>query len=126
MIADGYTGRKGKGGFYRLERSGGERRKQAIDLVTGARCPGSIEEQATLVLANLGTILLASGSRMEELLRVTIYLSDVVHWEVVNALYAKVLGSHRPARAVVPTGPLHHGFLIEVEAVAATSEQSRS
>lgn len=35
MIADGYTGRKGKGGFYRLDRSGGKRVKQAIDLATG-------------------------------------------------------------------------------------------
>lgn len=35
MIADGYTGRKGKGGFYRLDRSGGKREKQAIDLASG-------------------------------------------------------------------------------------------
>jgi 3-hydroxyacyl-CoA dehydrogenase len=35
MIADGYTGRKGKGGFYRLRRDGGKRVKQAIDLTTG-------------------------------------------------------------------------------------------
>ena len=35
MIADGYTGRKGKGGFYRLQRDGGKRVKQAIDLVSG-------------------------------------------------------------------------------------------
>jgi 3-hydroxyacyl-CoA dehydrogenase len=35
MIADGYTGRKGKGGFYRLQRDGGKRVKQAIDLATG-------------------------------------------------------------------------------------------
>jgi len=35
MIAEGYTGRKGKGGFYRLDQSGGKRRKLAIDLITG-------------------------------------------------------------------------------------------
>ena len=35
MIADGYTGRKGKGGFYRLQRDGGKRIKQVIDLVSG-------------------------------------------------------------------------------------------
>ena len=35
MIADGYTGRKGKGGFYRLKRDGGKRVKQSIDLTTG-------------------------------------------------------------------------------------------
>jgi len=36
MIAEGYTGRKGKGGFYRLNRAGGLKTKEAIDLVTGA------------------------------------------------------------------------------------------
>jgi 3-hydroxyacyl-CoA dehydrogenase len=36
MIAEGYTGRKGKGGFYRLNRSGGDRIKEALDLQTGA------------------------------------------------------------------------------------------
>lgn len=35
MIADGYTGRKGKGGFYRLNTEGGKKQKEAIDLSTG-------------------------------------------------------------------------------------------
>jgi len=39
MIADGYTGRKGKGGFYRLNRTGGGKAKEAIDLVTGEYRP---------------------------------------------------------------------------------------
>lgn len=39
MIAEGYTGRKGKGGFYRLDRSGGRKDKQAIDLKTGEYRP---------------------------------------------------------------------------------------
>jgi len=39
LIAEGYTGRKGKGGFYRLDRSGGKRVKQALDLATGDYAP---------------------------------------------------------------------------------------
>jgi 3-hydroxyacyl-CoA dehydrogenase len=39
LIADGFTGRKGKGGFYRLNRAGGEKTKEAIDLATGAYRP---------------------------------------------------------------------------------------
>ena len=45
MIASGYTGRKGKGGFYRLNREGGRKVKEAIDLATGAYRP---EEAAKL------------------------------------------------------------------------------
>jgi 3-hydroxyacyl-CoA dehydrogenase len=39
LIAEGYTGRKGKGGFYRLDRSGGKRVKEALDLATGDYAP---------------------------------------------------------------------------------------
>lgn len=90
-----------------------------MDLATGARCTGSIEEQTEQVLANLRTVLEAAGSGLGHLVKVTVYVSDVAHWSAVNTVYARVLGAHRPARAVVPTGPLHHGFLVEIEAVAA-------
>jgi enamine deaminase RidA (YjgF/YER057c/UK114 family) len=36
-------------------------------------------------------------------------------WEPFNKVYARVLGENRPARAVIPCGPLHYGFLIEIE-----------
>lgn len=91
-----------------------------IDLATGVRCTGSIEEQTEQVLRNIGVVLAAAGSSLDRLLKVTIYVASVEDWGAVNAVYARVLGEHRPARAVVPTGPLHHGFLVEVEAIAAT------
>lgn len=92
-----------------------------IDPQTGLGCHGPIEEQADRVFQNLAMILEAAGSGLDRLLKVTIYVADVADWPAVNAVYARVLGAHRPARAIVPTGPLHHGFLIEVEAIAATT-----
>jgi 2-iminobutanoate/2-iminopropanoate deaminase len=71
------------------------------------------------VLRNVEAILLAAGSDLAHLLKVTVYVSDIAHWGAINAVYARVLGAHRPARAVVPTRDLHHGFLVEVEAIAA-------
>jgi 2-iminobutanoate/2-iminopropanoate deaminase len=53
---------------------------------------------------------------------VTVYVTDVSLWPRVNAAYARVLGAHRPARAVVPVRELHHGWLVEVQAVAALRE----
>jgi len=55
---------------------------------------------------------------------VTVYVSDITLWGRVNAVYARVFGDHRPARAVVPTRELHYGFQIEVEAIAALGEGS--
>jgi enamine deaminase RidA (YjgF/YER057c/UK114 family) len=49
-----------------------------------------------------------------------ISVADINLWEAVNKVYSRVLGENRPARAVIPCGPLHYEFLIEIEAIAAT------
>lgn len=91
----------------------------AIDPQTGEKKLGSIEEQTEQVLKNVCEILKAAGSDLNRVLKMTVYISDMDLWSAVNAVYAKVMGEHRPARAIVPTKELHHGFLIEIEAIAA-------
>lgn len=83
---------------------------------------GTIEEQTRQVLANVGAILEAAGSGLDRLLQVTVYVSDLALWGRFNAVYAEVMGSHRPARAVVPVLSLHHGYQVEVQATAAVRE----
>lgn len=92
----------------------------SIDPRTGEKKLGPIEEQTEQVLKNVGEILKAAGSDLGRVLKMTVYVSDIGLWEAVNKVYARVLGEHRPARAVIPTGELHYGFLIEIDAVAAT------
>ncbi len=86
------------------------------------RAPGDAEEQTERALRNVEAILVAAGSGLDRLLSVTVYVADVALWPRVNAAYARVLGPHRPARAVVPVKELHHGYLVEVQAVAAVRE----
>ncbi len=86
---------------------------------TGERQTGPIEKQTRLVLQNLSAILEASGSSLNQVLKVTVYISDISLWGKVNDVYAEIFGNHRPARAVVPTRDLHFGFKIEVDAIAA-------
>ena len=57
MIDDGYTGRKGKGGFYRLDTSGGKRVKEAIDLATGAYSPAQKPQLKCLSAAKKNGLL---------------------------------------------------------------------
>jgi 2-iminobutanoate/2-iminopropanoate deaminase len=83
---------------------------------------GTIEEQTEQVLRNVGAILEAAGSGLDHALQMTIYVSDMALWGRVNATYAKVLGDHKPTRAVVPVGALHYGYQIEVQAVGAVRE----
>jgi 2-iminobutanoate/2-iminopropanoate deaminase len=91
----------------------------AIDPATGARMLGSIEEQTERTLRNVEAILVAAGSDLAHLLKVTVYIADIAQWGAVNAVYARILGDHRPARAIVPTRDLHHEFLVEIDAIAA-------
>ena len=78
----------------------------------------SIGKQTKQVLANLEAILIEANSGKENVLKVTVYISDIALWDRVNSVYAEFFGEHRPARAIVPTRELHFGFQIEVEAVA--------
>ena len=97
-----------------------------IEPGSGEKILGSIEEQTERVLANLGAVLEAAGSTPGQVLKTTIYVTDITLWGRVNAVYAHFFGDHRPARTIVPVPELHHGFLIEVDAIAvAGSDQAR-
>ena len=83
--------------------------------------PGTIEQQAEQTLRNLRAILEAAGSRLDHVLKVTVFISDIEQWGRVNGVYAGFFGAHRPARSVVPTKELRRGYLIEIDAIAAVA-----
>jgi len=93
-----------------------------IDPKTGEKHIGSIEEQTEQVLKNLSEILKAAGSNLNQVIKTTVYISDIELWNRVNTVYSRFFGEHRPARAVVPTRNLHFGFQIEIEAIAALNQ----
>jgi 2-iminobutanoate/2-iminopropanoate deaminase len=80
---------------------------------------GDITAQTRRALEGIATVARAAGSDLSKLLKVNVYVTDVAHWQAVNVEYARVLGKHRPARTVIPVGPLHHGALIEIDAIVA-------
>ena len=85
----------------------------------GTRLAGaSFEQQTRQVLDNVKAALLAAGSGIDRLVQVRVYLDAIENWPAFNAIYAEWAGDARPSRAIVPTGPLHFGFKVEVEAVA--------
>lgn len=81
----------------------------------------SFADQARQALANVEAVLKASGSSIDRLVQVRVYVDSLEHWPEFNAIYAQWAGSSRPSRAVVPTGPLHYGLKVEVEAVAVVA-----
>jgi 2-iminobutanoate/2-iminopropanoate deaminase len=76
------------------------------------------ERQAQQVLDNIAAALTAAGSSVERLVQVRVYVDSTDNWPEFNAIYAQWAGNSRPSRAVVPTGALHYGLKVEVEAVA--------
>jgi 2-iminobutanoate/2-iminopropanoate deaminase len=91
----------------------------SIDPVTGAKLLGSAGEQTERTLRNVEAILLAAGSDLAHVLKMTVYVRDISLWGEVNEAYARVMGEHKPARAIVPTRDLHHGCVVEIDAIAA-------
>ena len=78
----------------------------------------SVGQQVRNFLANLSAILDEAGSNMDHVIRTIFDMSDIAVWPEVNAIYADVFGDHRPVRTIVPCNTLHHGFQIEIDALA--------
>jgi 2-iminobutanoate/2-iminopropanoate deaminase len=86
------------------------------------RPAGDIAEQTEQALRNVAAVLDAAGCGLAHTVQMTVYISDMSLWPEVNRVYARMLGEHRPARAVVPTKEFRKGYQIEVQAIAAIDE----
>jgi 2-iminobutanoate/2-iminopropanoate deaminase len=89
-----------------------------VEPASGRQIHGTAAEQIERVLGNLKAILEASGSSADRVLKSTVYVTDINDWPAINTLYALFFGTHLPARTVVPVRELHHGFRVELDAVA--------
>lgn len=95
----------------------------ALDPATGKVAEGGVREHARQALANMDEVLQMARVPKENVIQCRVYTSNVEYWDDINVEYVKYFGDHRPARVVVPTGPLHFGSLVEIEAMAAVPEE---
>jgi reactive intermediate/imine deaminase len=93
-----------------------------MDLTTREPFSGDIETQTEVALRNVEAVLQKAGSGLDHVLQMTIYVSDIELWGKVNETYARVMGDHRPARAIVPVKDLHFDTKIEIQAIAAVKD----
>lgn len=91
-----------------------------LDPETGKLVDG-IEAQARQVLANLNSILTASGSHFDNIVKTTIFLADMADFAAVNSIYAEAFTDAPPARSTVEVSALPLGGLVEIEAIALLS-----
>lgn len=89
-----------------------------IDPATGA-IPEGIEAQTAQSLANVCAILDAAGLSVANVVKTTVFLSDMTNFGAMNAVYGKVFTEPYPARSAVAVRELPKGVLVEIEVIAA-------
>ena len=89
-----------------------------LDPATGEMVAGGIPEQTARVLENIRAILEAAGSGMQQVVKTTVFLTDMADFGEMNATYTQAFGEHRPARSTVAVKALPRGARVEIEAIA--------
>src|SRR5579872_5065899 len=89
-----------------------------LDPATGQLVTGSIEAETQRVIDNLRAVLAADGLSFADVVKTTVFMTDLGDFAKMNEVYAKAFGESRPARATVQVGALPKGARVEIEAVA--------
>ncbi|MCR5030228.1 MAG: RidA family protein [Selenomonadaceae bacterium] len=86
---------------------------------TGEIVEGSVEVQTARVLENLKAILDAAGSSLENVVKTTVYITNMDDFAKVNGIYGQYFQENPPARVCVEVSKLPKGALVEIDVIAA-------
>ena len=90
-----------------------------IDPATGEFAPGGIKEQTRQSLTNAKAILEEAGISMANVMKTTVFLSDMNNFAAMNEVYAEFFSEPFPARSAIAVKTLPKNALVEVECIAA-------
>ena len=93
----------------------------ALDPESGIFLSGEIEEETEQTLKNISAILQAGGVNFENVIKTTVYLSDLNDFTRMNQVYEKYFSKNKPARACVQVAALPKGAKVEIDAIATCS-----
>lgn len=93
-----------------------------LDPVSGQLTLDTFETQARRTLENLKAVVEAAGASLDDVVKVTIFLTDLDRFEELNAIYAEYFNDAKPARATVQVAALPKGVAIEMDCVAHLKE----
>jgi 2-iminobutanoate/2-iminopropanoate deaminase len=85
---------------------------------------GDVVAQTEQVLRNLGAVLASAGASWTDVVRTTVFLTDMRDFPRMNEVYARAMGDARPARSTVQVSGLPRGVLVEIDLVAALPSPS--
>jgi reactive intermediate/imine deaminase len=90
-----------------------------LDPATQSLVAGDIEAQAHQVFRNLKAIVAAAGAGLDDVVKATVFLTDLSHFALINKVMAEYFREPYPARAAVGVAALPRGAQIEVECIVA-------
>ena len=91
----------------------------ALDPVSMQVVEGDVVPQTEQVLRNLGAVLASAGASWTDVVKTTVFLTDMRDFARMNDVYAQVMGDARPARSTVQVSALPRGVLVEIDLIAA-------
>lgn len=89
-----------------------------LDPATGTLVEGGVEDQAKQVLSNLAAVLKEAGSSLDQVLKTTVFLTDMNNFALVNSVYASFFPNKLPTRSCIEVSRLPKDALVEIEAIA--------
>lgn len=95
-----------------------------IGLADGRLVEGGVGPQLTRALSNLAGLLEGEGSSLADVVKTTVFMTDMADYSTVNDAYTTAFGEHRPARSAVAVAALPLGAAVEVEAWAWVGESA--
>jgi 2-iminobutanoate/2-iminopropanoate deaminase len=94
----------------------------ALDPATGNMVNETFRDEVLRVCENLKAVLEAAGSRLDQALKVNVYLTDLTLFGEFNSVYGEYFGTSKPARSAVEVKSLPKGARIEMDVVAAIKD----
>jgi 2-iminobutanoate/2-iminopropanoate deaminase len=97
----------------------------AIDPSTGKLSVGGVGEQTAFIMENIKSILGEAGAGFSDIVKTTIFLTDMADFQEVNRVYGGYFAGDPPARSTLQVAALPLGARLEIEVIAGCAKQSR-
>lgn len=84
---------------------------------TGLLVSEQVAEQTEQVMKNVKAVCEAAGGSLAKIVKCTVFMTDLGHFQAMNEVYAKHFGDHKPARSTIQVAALPRGAAVEIEAI---------